>query len=271
MRRPYPASSPVSGGIAGVLPTIPNPVGIPVLTESFFVIPALVYFTLLLLAASSLLVRFRRARGDQRQQLKWVAFAAVLFGVVGLVGPRWLADSLRLALGLLAALAFNGAIAIAILKYRLYEIDRLLNRTLVYGLLTALLAAVYAVTVLVLGQLFGGLGAKPPSWAMAGTTLAVAALFQPGRRRIQHTVDRRSIGAATTPLGRWKRSARVCAIRSTWTPSRSNSSRWLTRPCSRAGSGCGFGPPRTAPRAHPAVRHGLLPGPSNTPAALVLR
>jgi hypothetical protein len=80
---------------------------------------------------------------------------------------------------------------IAILKYRLYEIDRLINRTLVYGLVTALLAAVYAGLVLGLGQLSGGIGTEPPSWAVAGATLAVAALFQPARRRIQQAVDRR--------------------------------------------------------------------------------
>jgi hypothetical protein len=83
------------------------------------------------------------------------------------------------------------AAGIAILRYRLYDIDRLINRTLVYGLLTALLAAVYAGAVLVLGQVFGGVGRDPPSWAVAGATLAVAALFQPARRRIQAAVDRR--------------------------------------------------------------------------------
>ncbi|HET7516574.1 MAG TPA: hypothetical protein VFN05_02510, partial [Actinomycetes bacterium] len=94
------------------------------------------------------------------------------------------------------------SVGVAILRYRLYEIDRIINRTLVYGLLTALLAGVYASVVLVLGQVFGGIGAEPPSWAVAGATLAVAALFQPARRRIQQVVDRRfnrrKYDAATT-------------------------------------------------------------------------
>jgi hypothetical protein len=84
-----------------------------------------------------------------------------------------------------------GTVLIAIFKYRLYDIDRLINRTLVYGLLTALLGGVYAGTVLVLGPLFGGVAGNPPSWAVAGATLAVAALFQPARRRVQQEVDRR--------------------------------------------------------------------------------
>jgi uncharacterized membrane protein YbhN (UPF0104 family) len=83
------------------------------------------------------------------------------------------------------------AAGVAVLRYRLYDIDRLINRTLVYGLLTALLGALYAGIVLLLGQLFGGIGTEPPSWAVAGATLAVAAVFQPARRRIQQVVDRR--------------------------------------------------------------------------------
>jgi hypothetical protein len=83
------------------------------------------------------------------------------------------------------------AIGMAILRYHLYEIDRLINRTLVYGLLTAVLGAVYASVVLALGQVFGGVGRDPPSWAVAAATLTVAALFQPVRRRIQAAVDRR--------------------------------------------------------------------------------
>jgi MFS family permease len=90
-----------------------------------------------------------------------------------------------------ATTLFPVAIGIAVMRYRLYDLDRLVHRTLVYGLLTALLGAVYASVVLVLGQLFGGVGRDPPSWAVAGATLAVAALFRPARRRIQVVVDRR--------------------------------------------------------------------------------
>jgi hypothetical protein len=80
---------------------------------------------------------------------------------------------------------------VRIASSELYDVDRPINRTLVYGLLTALLAGVYAGAVLVLGQVFGGVTDDPPSWAVAGATLAVAALFQPARRRIQTVVDRR--------------------------------------------------------------------------------
>jgi hypothetical protein len=139
----------------------------------------------------SLPVRFRRARGEERQQLKWVAYAAVLLGVVLLIAPIFARPLVNAIVTTLAFTGFAAAIAMAILKYRLYDIDRIINRTLVYGLLTALLAAVYAGLVLVLGQLFGGIGAEPPSWAVAGATLTVAALFQPARRRIQQAVDRR--------------------------------------------------------------------------------
>jgi hypothetical protein len=83
------------------------------------------------------------------------------------------------------------AIGVAVLRYRLYDIDRIINRTLVYGLLTVLLGVIYSGIVLALGQLFGGLGEDPPSWVVAGATLSVAVLFQPARRRIQQGVDRR--------------------------------------------------------------------------------
>jgi hypothetical protein len=155
---------------------------------------------------ASLAVRFRRATGAERQQLKWLASAGVMV-ILCFVLPAAVADAVGSELvgdlvfaALLAPVPV--AVGVAILKHHLYDIDRLINRTLVYGLLTALLAGVYAGTVLVLGQVFGGVGKDPPSWAVAGATLAVAALFQPARRRIQQGVDRRfnrrKYDAATT-------------------------------------------------------------------------
>jgi hypothetical protein len=91
----------------------------------------------------------------------------------------------------LSLVVVPAAIGVAVLRYRLFEIDRIINRTLVSGLLTALLGAVYTGVVLVLGQRSGGVGTAPPSWAAAGATLATAVLFQPARRRIQQLVDRR--------------------------------------------------------------------------------
>jgi hypothetical protein len=179
-----------AGGLE-YFPAIPNPVGIPALTEAVFQQWAFVTFIVILLATISLPVRFRRARGDERQQLKWVAYAAVFLGVVGVVSPRWAPPLVSVFVETLAFTGLAAAIAVAILKYRLYDIDRIISRTVVYGLLTALLVAVYAGSVLILGQLFGGVTRDPPGWAVAGATLAVAALFQPARRRIQAVVDRR--------------------------------------------------------------------------------
>jgi hypothetical protein len=155
----------------------------------------------LLGCALCLVVRLRRARGEQRQQLKWVAYTATVgfagFAIVGLVG--W-PEPVVVAIVAFPAIAI--AAAIAILKYHLYDIDRLISRTLVYAVLSLVLGLGYAGVVLVVGQRFGGVTRHPPSWAVAGATLAVAAAFQPARRRIQTLVDRhfnrRTYNAATT-------------------------------------------------------------------------
>jgi hypothetical protein len=141
-------------------------------------------------AVASLVIRFRRSRGVERQQLKWFTYAGALTILWLLVTESLIPDVLGEFFWLLVALVPISA-GIAIMRYRLYDIDRLITRTLVYGLLTAVLAGVYAGLVLVLGQLTGGIAANPPSWVVAGATLAVAALFQPARRRIQQMVDRR--------------------------------------------------------------------------------
>jgi hypothetical protein len=142
---------------------------------------------------TALALRFRRSRGIERQQLKWLLFASAITVAIFIVvqpatSQQW---DLALLLALPVVPAIPVAAGIAILRYRLYEIDRLINRTLVSGLLTALLGAIYASAVLLLGQLFGGVTSNPPPWVIAGATLAVAALFQPARRRIQAVVDRR--------------------------------------------------------------------------------
>jgi hypothetical protein len=178
-----------------------NPLGIDsarAALERSYAVLTLCLVLLMLGCAGSVVLRFRRAGGVERQQLKWFAAGAgqlaVLFALaVGVPGlwNRWVSLTVSdLVFGISFAL-IPVAIGIAILRYRLYDIDRLIRRTLVYGLLTALLAAVYAGLVLSLGEVFGGIGGQPPSWVVAGATLAVAALFQPARRRIQAAVDRR--------------------------------------------------------------------------------
>src|SRR5215208_6698366 len=126
----------------------------------------------------------RRARADQvvplRRQLVILGITLEIVLGVPITIASWL-----------GGMVVPFAIAVALFKYRLYDIDRLINRTLVYGLLTAHLGSIYAAAVLVLGQVFGGVANNPPSWAVAVATLAVASLFQPARRRIQRTVDRR--------------------------------------------------------------------------------
>jgi hypothetical protein len=145
-----------------------------------------------LACVAALLLRFRRSPGAERQQLKWLLFAsAVTIAIFLIVQPN---TSSQWDLGPLLAVPFFPAIpvaaGIAILRYRLYEIDRIINRTLVYGLLTAILGLCYAVGSL-LFALVAGAGADPPSWLVAAATLAAAAVFRPIRSRIQAVVDRR--------------------------------------------------------------------------------
>ena len=150
----------------------------------------------LLAVATAPFSRFRHARPQQRQQLKWLAFATGVsaLGIFtgNLLPPGQPLQMLLIGIGATGiALGLPAAVGIAILRYRLYDIDRLINRALVYATLTAVLGLGYAGAVLVLGQLFGGVTERTPSWAVAGATLAAAALFQPARHRIQAVVDRR--------------------------------------------------------------------------------
>ena len=181
--------------IQDVLPGVPNPVGLKAtgpLWEAGLAAFDLVTLVSLAAAVVVLLVRLRRARGAERQQLKWFAYAASLVVASFMVAPVLPLPQPWPYLPLVFATLFLPvAMGIAVLRYRLYDLDRLINRTLVYGLLTTILGLGYAGAVLILGEVFGGVAGNPPSWAVAGATLAMAALFQPARRRIQQVVDRR--------------------------------------------------------------------------------
>jgi cytochrome b subunit of formate dehydrogenase len=152
---------------------------------------ALAFSTLaVVVGAASLVVRFRRARGVERQQLRWVASAAALAVPGAVVALGGLAVGATAVVTWAITISFAMlplAIGAAILRYRLYDLDRIISRTLAYGLLTLLLGGGYAAVVLGLGQLLG----RDSSLVVAAATLAVAALFQPARRRIQQVVDRR--------------------------------------------------------------------------------
>jgi hypothetical protein len=144
-------------------------------------------------AAICMILRLRRARGVERQQLKWIATAAALFALACMVAvPTYYAgqDEIGSAVIFFVLPAIPLATGLAILRYRLYDIDVVINRTLVYGSVTALLAGAYLGLVLLFQLAFSPL-TEENSLAVAFSTLAVAALFRPARNRIQALVDRR--------------------------------------------------------------------------------
>jgi hypothetical protein len=171
-----------------------NPLDLSGLSGALFVTYQLAFAVAglaVVVGAASLVVRYRRARGTERQQLRWVALAAALaaLGSVVLLAAGAMGASPDL-LGWVAGTCFAIlplTIGAAILRYRLYDLDRIVSRTLAYGLLSVLLGGGYAGLVLGLGQLLG----RSSSLAVAGATLAVAAAFQPARHRVQQAVDRR--------------------------------------------------------------------------------
>jgi hypothetical protein len=182
-------------------PQFQNPLGVgsPSMADSFEAVGAAGLALLLAATVASalgLMIRFRRASGDERQQLKWLAFAAVLLAIGFLftalrqfvVGESSVAD-----LGVIVAVPLIPiAIGFAVLKYHLYDVDLVINQTLVYGLVTALLVGVYVGIALGLGAVVRTLaGQENNSIVVAASTLAVAALFGPARRRIQRFIDRR--------------------------------------------------------------------------------
>lgn len=155
----------------------------------------LVEVSLLLLAVISLVLRFRQARGDERQQLKWFASSGALLGIIFAAGPvLWATPGGNVVWPFLFAIAVSAipiAIGIAILKYRLYDIDVIIRRTLVYGVLTVLLAAVYWGVVVGLQAALRPIFGEGNDLAVVVSTLTIAALFMPLRRGTQNFIDRR--------------------------------------------------------------------------------
>jgi hypothetical protein len=194
------AAATATGMLAGVTsprplypehPTVGNPLAVPPLS-ALFLPSALVVLVGVVVGAGSLAGRYRRARGSERLQLRWLALAAALSTAALLLAvlpiPVLGDGATRFAVGFGISLAVLPlATGAAILRYRLYDLDRIISRTVAYGLLTVLLGLGYAAVVLGLGRLLP----DSSSLAVAGATLAVAAAFQPARRRIQQVVDRR--------------------------------------------------------------------------------
>jgi hypothetical protein len=178
--------------------SLPNPLGIEGLPNLFRPVQMLV-LALGPVAATSVVVGRRKARGVERQQIKWLLYAGAIFFVGiflkntifsllgGVPWGMWVGNLLVAVGGLGGPIA----IGIAILRYRLYEIDLIINRTLVYGSLTAMLVALYFGGIVVLQRVFVILTGQQSTLAVVASTLAIAALFVPLRRRVQGFVDRR--------------------------------------------------------------------------------
>jgi MFS family permease len=145
-------------------------------------------------SSASLILRFRRAGGEQRQQIKWLAFAGAIAAAtipIATVGSDLWGETVTNTASMLAVLGLPVAAGIAILRYRLYDIDLVINRALVYGALTATLVAVYFGGVVTLQYAFRALTGEDSQLAVVASTLVIAALFNPLRKRIQDFIDRR--------------------------------------------------------------------------------
>lgn len=179
------------------LPSVANPLGIPGASPVLEPLQTMAFATLaaaVLAALASVILRLRRARGDERQQVKWFAYTALALGIA-IVLSGTLSNSLDIELlgfipWYVALLAMPIAIGTSILRYRLYDIDRIISRTVSYGLVTGVLAGVYVGLVVLFQRVLGPL-AQGSDLAVAASTLLVAAAFVPVRRRVRDAVDRR--------------------------------------------------------------------------------
>ncbi len=173
--------------------SVPSPFALPALAGPMLTVRAVtgvLTYLPVVVAAASLVLRFRRAGDTERLQLRWVVLAAALTAVatpVALIAAVLQKEAVLAWTAGVWVVMLPLAIGAAVLRYRLYDLDRIINRTLSYGLLTVVLGGGYAGVVLGLGQLVG----SSSNLAVATATLALAAVFQPARRRFQDLVDRR--------------------------------------------------------------------------------
>jgi len=177
--------------------SVNSPLGIEVAANVINPVETIMYI-LALTAAASLLVRLIRSKGIERQQVKWFAFAVGMLAIsttlayvvseaMDVLWLGWISS----VLVIVSMVSLPVAMSIAILRYRLYQIDSLINRTLVYGSLTAVLALVYFCTIVVLQRVLVVLTGQESTLAVVASTLLIAALFSPLRRTIQFFIDRR--------------------------------------------------------------------------------
>jgi MFS family permease len=187
----------LSPGPIIALGPIRNPLGVERLPNAYQAAEGVVN-TFMLVAAISLFIRLRRARGPERQQIKWFVYAVALvvgaaivtYPVAEAIGSVWL-KWIAYVPFIVGVMSIPVSMGIAIMRYRLYEIDIIINRTLVYGSLTVMLLLVYFGGVVGLQRLFSPVVGSDNGLATVATTLAIAALFTPLRRRIQSFIDRR--------------------------------------------------------------------------------
>jgi hypothetical protein len=185
------------GVIVGLGP-IRNPLGIEGLPSAYKPVQTIMFALLFVASVPTQMLRLRRARGIERQQIKWPAYTAVMaasgsiltYTISEAIGLRWL-EWVGFVILIAALVSFPISIGIAILRYRLYDIDTLINRTLVYGSLTAILVALYFGGIVAIQSVFVALTGEQSTLAVVASTLLIAALFNPLRRHIQGFIDRR--------------------------------------------------------------------------------
>ncbi len=178
--------------------TVPNPIGF--LPEDFFegivgTVWQIGLVGLTVLALLAMVLRFRRASPVERQQLKWLLFAVSLFALIyasAAFSEEGLATgTIGDTLFVISIMGIPVSIAVAVLKFHLYDLDRIIRRTLLYAVLTGLLIGIFALSIFVLQTVIGGIVGEDSPLAVATSTLLIAALFNPLRRRLQGLIDRR--------------------------------------------------------------------------------